>query len=86
MTKENGSELLKAIQDRVEYTDIVYRQQARQVTDEDIVYLIKNPEKYEFNPDYEYGNYICTLRGKDIDGEEFVFVGGFVPISKKLFP
>ncbi|MBW1764938.1 MAG: DUF4258 domain-containing protein [Deltaproteobacteria bacterium] len=46
----------------------------RDVTVDDILNVIHWGEITELKGDEEYGNWECTVKGIDIDGEELVFV------------
>ncbi len=50
------------------------RMAERDVTVDDILFVIYWGEIIELIGDEEYGSWECTVKGLDIDGEELVFV------------
>ncbi|SPD74426.1 hypothetical protein PITCH_A230112 [uncultured Desulfobacterium sp.] len=50
------------------------RMAERDVTVDDILNVVHWGEVIEIEEDKEHGNWICTVKGVDIEGEELVFV------------
>ena len=50
------------------------RMEERDVTVDDILYVIYWGKIIELEENREYGNWLCTVKGFDIEGEELVFV------------